>query len=126
SNAGGDNADRPLRAALTQIQLGGRPARPPAATALSRREFLVRAGVGAAALFVSPAPLSGLVGEVLQPRPHADDSVVVRWNQAALQGVRASKLGPPMVARALAIVHTAAFDAWSAYDHRAIATRLGT
>ncbi|TME23914.1 MAG: phosphoesterase, partial [Chloroflexi bacterium] len=48
------------------------------------------------------------------------------WNQAALQGVRASKLGPPMVARALAIVHTAAFDAWSAYDHRAIGTRLGT
>jgi hypothetical protein len=30
-----------------------------------------------------------------------------------------------MVARALAIVHTAAFDAWAAYDHRAIGTRLG-
>ena len=53
------------------------------------------------------------------------DSVVVRWNQAALQGVRDSKLGPPMVARALAIVHTAAFDAWAAYDHRAVGTRFG-
>ena len=31
-----------------------------------------------------------------------------------------------MVARALAVVHTAAFDAWAAYDHRAIGTRLGT
>ena len=52
------------------------------------------------------------------------DSVVVLWNEAALQGVRDSKLGPPMVARALAIVHTAIFDAWAAYDHRAVGTRL--
>jgi hypothetical protein len=43
-------------------------------------------------------------------------TIVVQWNNAALQGVRDSKLGPPMVARALAIVHTCIFDAWSAYD----------
>jgi len=30
-----------------------------------------------------------------------------------------------MVARALAIVHTSIFDAWAAYDHRPIGTRLG-
>jgi len=30
-----------------------------------------------------------------------------------------------MVARALAIVHTAAFDAWAAYEERAVGTRLG-
>src|SRR5260370_20912955 len=30
--------------------------------------------------------------------------VVLLWNEAALQGVRDSKLGPPMVARALANV----------------------
>ncbi len=47
------------------------------------------------------------------------DSIVLLWNDAALQGVRDSKLGPPMVARALAIVHTCIFDAWSAYDHLA-------
>lgn len=28
------------------------------------------------------------------------------WNDAILQGVRDSRLGPPMVALALAIVHT--------------------
>ena len=98
------------------------------AAALSRREFLVRAGAGAAALFVpsiQPMSLSRLLGEVVRPSPHADDSVVVRWNEAALQGVRESKLGPPMVARALAIVNTAAFDAWAAYDHRAVGTCLG-
>jgi len=58
-------------------------------------------------------------------RNGTDDSIVILWNQAALQGVRDSKLGPPMVARALAIVHTCIFDAWAAYDHRAIGTRLG-
>lgn len=52
-------------------------------------------------------------------------STVVEWNDAALQGVRDSKLGPPMVARALAIVHTCIFDAWAAYDGRAVGTRLG-
>ena len=49
----------------------------------------------------------------------------MRWNQAALQGVRDSKLGPPMVSRALAIVHTCAYDAWAAYDRDAVGTRLG-
>src|SRR3989449_8116282 len=52
-------------------------------------------------------------------------NVVIQWNNAALQGVRDSKLGPPMVARALAIVHTCIFDAWAAYDHRAVGTRFG-
>jgi hypothetical protein len=46
------------------------------------------------------------------------DSVAIQWNEAFLQGVRDSKLGPPMVARALAIGHTCIYDAWAAYDHR--------
>ena len=52
-------------------------------------------------------------------------TIVVQWNQAALQGVRDSTLGPPMVARALALVHTCAYDAWAAYDKRANGTHLG-
>jgi hypothetical protein len=52
-------------------------------------------------------------------------TIVVQWNDAALQGVRDSKLGPPMVSRALAIVHTCIFDAWAAYDNRAVGTQLG-
>ena len=52
-------------------------------------------------------------------------NVVLRWNQALLQGVRESKLGPPMVARALAIAHTCAYDAWAAYDGSAVGTRFG-
>ena len=34
-------------------------------------------------------------------------------------------MGPPMVARALAIGHTCMYDAWAAYDARAVGTRLG-
>jgi hypothetical protein len=92
--------------------------------ALSRREFLARAGAGGVALLLPPVP-STWFGEA-DTEPETRDSVVVRWNRAALQGVRDSKIGPPMVARALAIVHTAAFDAWAAYDHRALGTRLGS
>jgi len=55
----------------------------------------------------------------------ADPNVVVQWNQAVLQGVRDSTLGPPMVARALAIVHTCIYDAWAAYDRRAVGTQFG-
>ncbi len=52
-------------------------------------------------------------------------NVVIQWNNAALQGVRDSGIGPPMVARALAIVHTCIFDAWAAYDKRAVGTQFG-
>ena len=55
-----------------------------------------------------------------------EPNVVIQWNQAALQAVRDSTLGPPMVARALAIIHTCAYDAWSAYDRDAIGTELGS
>jgi uncharacterized protein DUF6851/vanadium-dependent haloperoxidase-like protein len=65
-------------------------------------------------------------GEALNLSRETEDSVVLRWNDAALQGVRDSKLGPPMVARALAIVHTSVYDAWAAYDSRAVGTQLGS
>jgi len=52
-------------------------------------------------------------------------NLVIRWNQAALQGVRDSKIGPPMVARALFIVHNCIYDAWAAYDDQAVGTVFG-
>src|SRR5438094_5746433 len=73
------------------------------------------------ALAAATPALSGLPLGVLA----SGDSVVLLWNAAALQGVRDSKLGPPMVARALAVVHTCIFDAWAAYDHRALGTQRG-
>jgi hypothetical protein len=59
------------------------------------------------------------------PGPGAPESVVSKWDRAALAAVRATRPGPPVVARALAIAHTAMYDAWAAYDARAVGTRLG-
>src|SRR5438046_5906372 len=53
------------------------------------------------------------------------DNVAIQWDNALLQAIRVTKPGPPIVARALAIVHTAMYDAWAAYDDRAVGTRLG-
>jgi hypothetical protein len=39
--------------------------------------------------------------------------------------IRASSYGSPIVARALAILHTCMYDAWAAYDALAVGTRLG-
>src|SRR5712691_7497618 len=101
---------RPVAAALEQ--------------AMTRRLFLAGVGAGGTLLLVSGFPETATAtGHVGPAQP--GDSVVVQWNDAFLQGVRDSKLGPPMVARALAIGHTCIYDAWAAYDHRAVETRLG-
>src|SRR5918995_3926257 len=57
--------------------------------------------------------------------PRADDNVVLRWDEQTLAAIRALKTGPPVNARALAIIHTAMYDAWAAYDAVAVGTRLG-
>ena len=80
-----------------------------------------------AALMIAVAvamPSAGLtLGEPVSAA--RSDNVVLQWNAAVLQGVRDSRLGPPMVARALAIVHTCMYDAWAAYDPVAVGTRFG-
>src|SRR5205823_13616236 len=83
---------------------------------ISRRDALKWGALAAAAPVLGGLPLDVFASA---------DSVALRWNEAALQGVRDSRLGPPMVARALAIIHTCIFDAWAAYDHRALGTQLG-
>jgi hypothetical protein len=55
----------------------------------------------------------------------AEANAALAWNRTSLDAVSSGTLGPPMVARALAIVHTAMFDAWAAYDDAAVGTRLG-
>src|ERR1043165_564648 len=51
-------------------------------------------------------------------------SVVYQWDSVELIAIRHAHLGPPMVARALAVAHTAMYDAWAAYDPIANGTRL--
>jgi hypothetical protein len=50
-----------------------------------------------------------------------NDNIVLRWNTALLQAVRATNSKPPVVARAIAMVHTAMYDAWAHYDDVALA-----
>src|SRR5919198_4259564 len=87
---------------------------------LTRRRLLEAAGAGGLALLVPKAALA----QSARPAKSAEN-VVLRWNDEFLQGVRDSKLGPPMVARALAVAHTCMYDAWAAYDRAAVGTRLG-
>ena len=71
------------------------------------------------ALPLGPGPLYPL--DAYGPR--ADDNAVLRWSEQTLAAVRVLKTGPTVNARALAIVHTAMYDAWSAYDATAVPTR---
>lgn len=67
--------------------------------------------------------LAALAG--LAAKPAAAESAVTTWNEAVLQAVRDTKPGPTIVARYLAVVHTAIWDAWAAYDSKAVGTRYG-
>src|SRR5215217_9151185 len=51
-----------------------------------------------------------------------DGSVVLAWNQRVLDAIAATETGPTIAARALAVVHTAIYDAWAAYDPVAVPT----
>jgi PAP2 superfamily len=53
------------------------------------------------------------------------DNVALSWNRAGLESVRRTRMGPPMVARALHILHAAMYDAWAAHDDLALGSRLG-
>jgi hypothetical protein len=56
---------------------------------------------------------------------HRRQSIVINWNDAMLEAVRRTRLGPTIVARTLAVVHTCMYDAWAAYDERALGTEFG-
>jgi hypothetical protein len=50
--------------------------------------------------------------------PSPDDNVVLKWDEELLQAVRLhpAQTGPTITSRALAVLHTAIYDAWAAYD----------
>lgn len=52
-------------------------------------------------------------------------TVSVLWDRAAQQAVINTAVGPTIASRVYALVHTAMFDAWAAYDETAIGTQLG-
>jgi hypothetical protein len=76
----------------------------------------VEAGVGVEinlplpVLPIGPGPLYPLDAY----GPAATDNAALRWSEQTLAAIRALKTGPTINARALAIVHTAMYDAWAA------------
>ena len=95
---------------------------------MSRRKLIAAAGAGGALLLLpelAERASAGLQSERLAACRSRRNNVVIDWNDAFLQGVRDSKLGPPMVARALAIGHTCIYEAWAPYDQMAAGTVLG-
>ena len=91
---------------------------------ISRAQLLTAAGAGGLALLV-PATGNARTLRVAGAAAAKAPNVVLQWNEALLQAVRDSKLGPPMVSRALAVAHTCSYDAWAAYDRIAVGTQLG-
>ena len=78
----------------------------------------------------SMSKLAGVVvGSLLLGVPCASHACAVtlpvRWNDVLLECIRRSKLGPPMVARALGVTHTCGYDAWAMYDDVAVGTMFG-
>jgi PAP2 superfamily len=61
------------------------------------------------------------------PRPAVDNAILV-WNEELLDIIRRhpGQTGPTVVSRALGVLHTATYDAWTAYDAVAKGTRLGS
>ena len=74
--------------------------------------LLLAMSVGFTAARVGLAPAGAATG----------DSVVLAWNQQILDTIQQTRLGPTIAGRALAVVHTAIYDAWAAYDPVAVPT----
>ncbi len=53
------------------------------------------------------------------------DTVVVQWNEVTVQGIAATSPPPTAAARELAIVATAMYDAWTAFNDVSVPTRQG-
>jgi PAP2 superfamily len=54
------------------------------------------------------------------------NNAVLRWNALLIQAVKATNMKPPIVARAIAMVHTAMYDAWAHYDKKAMSVYILT
>jgi len=100
---------------------------------MKRRSFL-RMGTGVAVSAALPACGDGQEGRAVagdkpagpgagQPAAPPSDKVVPGWTQTALLAVRATRPGPPMAARSLAVMFTCMYDAWCAYDPVALPAR---
>ena len=52
------------------------------------------------------------------------DNLVIQWNNQLLLVFQNGNVAPTIAARALGMLHTSIFDAWAAYDAKAVGTQL--
>jgi membrane-associated phospholipid phosphatase len=89
---------------------------------ISRRSVL-RAGLGLATMATGLGALeSRLVPIIRQVSAATAQTPVVTWDTTVLQATANVQMGPTAAARALAIVHTCMYDAWTTYDPVAVPT----
>ena len=96
---------------LASREAGSRP---------SRRTFLTSLASAGLLLYVAPSSLA-------KPASAAtvNARVVLRWNDALLAAIPATRMPSTISNRAMAIVHTAVYDAWTPYTERALPTQSG-
>ncbi|MFB9245366.1 vanadium-dependent haloperoxidase [Massilia antarctica] len=92
---------------------------------MKRRTFLTIGGTAAVGSALTACGGSDRSPPPYQPLP-AQSGTVIAWNISAIDAVRATRMAPPIAARAVAIVHSAMYEAWAAYDKVALGQVLGS
>ena len=73
----------------------------------------------------SSAGLNSVTFNATATAPLAPDNLAIQWNNVLLRVFQDSNTAPTISARALGVLHTSMFDAWAAYDTKAVGTQLG-
>src|SRR5947209_9185108 len=90
---------------------------------ISRRSVL-RTGLGLAAAAAGVGALESRLGPVIRQVSAATaQTPVATWDTTVIQTIANAQMGPTASARALAIVHTCMYDAWTTYDPLAVPTQ---
>jgi Vanadium chloroperoxidase N-terminal domain len=98
------------------------------ATTLLMIAALVAAMVSAETITARPALAAGGPAWPIDNYglPRTNDNVILKWDEQLLSVIRAypgkKGTGPTIAARALGVLHTATYEAWAAYDPKAVST----
>lgn len=94
---------------------------------IQRRTLVVAAAIAGTMPFPVTAQKSIKVRwDSYAPEVLDTDSLAMKWNHEFLVAVRVIAPPPTVTSRNLAILHTAMYNAWAAYDARALDTQLGS
>ena len=80
---------------------------------------------GANTITATSAGLPSVTFNATATDPQPDPNVVITWNNALLISFQNANTAPTISARALGVLQTSVFDAWAAYDAKALGTQLG-